>query len=168
MVPDLDDLVSQGAALLQACRAAGLTLAAAESCTGGLIAAVLTEVPGASDVVERGFVVYSNRAKTDLLGVAPGLIEAHGAVSEAVARAMAVGALDRSPADLAVSVTGVAGPGGGTPGKPVGLVHLAAARRDGMMTHRELRLGDVGRSAIRRASVREAFALISSLIRSGG
>jgi nicotinamide-nucleotide amidase len=139
-------------------------LATAESCTGGLIAAVLTEVAGSSDVFERGFVTYSNAAKTDLLGVPAGLIEQHGAVSEAVARAMAAGALEHSRADLAVSVTGVAGPGGGTVLKPVGLVHLAAARRGGPVIHREIRTGDIGRREVRRASVSEAFALVRALL----
>lgn len=164
MMPSFDALVGEAAELLAACRRGGLTLATAESCTGGLIAAILTEVPGSSDVVERGFIVYSNRAKTDLLGVPADLIEAHGAVSEAVARAMASGALDRSPATLAMAVTGVAGPGGGSLEKPVGLVHLAAARRNGSVLHRELRAGDIGRGVVRRASVAEAFALLRGLL----
>ena len=121
-----DALIREAASLLDACRARALKLATAESCTGGLIAALLTEIPGSSDVVERGFVTYSNAAKTEQLGVPADLIATHGAVSEPVARAMAEGALSHSHADLAVSVTGVAGPGGGTATKPVGLVHLAA------------------------------------------
>ena len=127
MNTDLDPLVAQAAALLAACRERGLKIATAESCTGGLIAAILTEVPGSSDVVERGFVTYSNEAKTEMLGVPAALVEQHGAVS-AVARAMAEGALAHSRADIVVSVTGVAGPGGGTPLKPVGLVHFGAMR----------------------------------------
>ena len=114
--------------LLNEAREAGLHIATAESCTGGLIAAALTEIPGSSDVVDRGFVVYTNRAKTEMLGVPPQLIAQHGAVSEAVARAMAEGALKNACAQLAVSCTGIAGPTGATPGKPIGLVHIAAAR----------------------------------------
>ena len=119
-------LLREAESLLEACRTRGLKLATAESCTGGLIAALLTEIPGSSDVVERGFVTYSNEAKSEELGVPADLIAAHGAVSEPVARAMAEGALAHSHADLAVSVTGVAGPGGGSAAKPVGLVHLGA------------------------------------------
>src|SRR6476661_4694589 len=125
------ELLARAEKLLAGARAKGLTIASAESCTGGLIAGLLTEIPGSSDVVERGFVTYSNAAKTEQLGVPADLIATHGAVSEAVARAMAEGAIAQSRADLAVSVTGVAGPGGGTPGKPVGLVHVAVARRGG-------------------------------------
>ena len=115
--------------ILQTARKAGLKIATAESCTGGLIAALLTDIAGSSDVVERGFVTYSNQSKCDLLGVTIELLVDHGAVSEAVARAMAEGALTHSTADLAVSVTGIAGPGGGSKTKPVGLVHLACARK---------------------------------------
>jgi nicotinamide-nucleotide amidase len=164
VTPGFEALIAQAAELLAACGAKHLTLAAAESCTGGLLAALLTEVPGSSDVFERGFVTYSNAAKTEQLGVPADLIERHGAVSEEVARAMACGALQHSRADLAVAVTGVAGPGGGTAAKPVGLVHLAAARRGGSVQHRELRTGDIGRSAVRRAAVAEAFALIRALL----
>ncbi|MBI3709291.1 MAG: CinA family protein [Proteobacteria bacterium] len=120
---------ARAAALLDTCRHARLKLATAESCTGGLIAATLTEIAGSSDVLERGFVTYSNAAKTELLGIPARLIARHGAVSEAVARAMAEGALDRAPVDLAIAVTGIAGPGGATSRKPVGLVHLACARK---------------------------------------
>jgi nicotinamide-nucleotide amidase len=161
---DLDALVAEAAELLADCRARRRTLATAESCTGGLIAAILTEVPGASRVFECGFVTYSNAAKTEMLAVPADLIERHGAVSEEVARAMAAGALTHSAADIAVSVTGVAGPGGGTAEKPVGLVQLAAGRRGGDLVAREIRTGDIGRSAIRRASVVEAFRLIRSLL----
>jgi len=160
VTPDYDALVAQAAALLETFRAQKLTLAIAESCTGGLIAAVLTEVPGSSDVFERGFVTYSNAAKIEQLGVPAELIERHGAVSEEVVRAMAAGALQHSRADLAIAVTGVAGPGGGTAEKPVGLVHLAAAGRNGVTQARELRLGNIGRSAIRRATVKAAFGLV--------
>ena len=120
-------LLAQARALLDLCRARGLKLATAESCTGGLVAGLLTEIAGSSDVVERGFVTYSNEAKREMLGVAAATLEAHGAVSEATAREMALGALRASRADIAVSVTGVAGPGGGSDAKPVGLVHFACA-----------------------------------------
>src|SRR5271156_6169715 len=117
--------------VLDACRIARLTLATAESCTGGMVAAALTDIAGSSDVVERGFVTYSNAAKNQLLGVPADLIDAHGAVSAEVAAAMAEGAIANAPVDLAVSVTGIAGPGGATPTKPVGLVLICLARRDG-------------------------------------
>ncbi len=116
-------------ALLQTCRGQGLKIATAESCTGGLVAALLTEIAGSSDVVERGFVTYSNQAKIQMLGVDAPLIAQEGAVSELVARAMAEGALIHSQADISIAITGIAGPGGGSEAKPVGLVHLAAARR---------------------------------------
>ncbi|MBI1778840.1 MAG: CinA family protein [Proteobacteria bacterium] len=149
--------------LLARCRANKLKLATAESCTGGLIAASLTEIAGSSDVVERGFVTYSNEAKIELLGVAEALIRAHGAVSAEVARAMAEGAVARSHADIAVAVTGIAGPGGATATKPVGLVHLAATRRGGAT--RDVRAVFPGnRRAVREASVLAAFALIGDLI----
>jgi nicotinamide-nucleotide amidase len=159
VTPDFAALVGEAASLLDACRVKGLKLTTAESCTGGLIAAILTEVPGSSDVFERGFVTYSNEAKTEMLGVSAGLIAQHGAVSEAVARGMAEGALFHSNADLAVSVTGVAGPGGGTEAKPVGLVHFGAARRGRDVLHRKKRLGDIGRQHVRLASVAEALAI---------
>jgi nicotinamide-nucleotide amidase len=144
--------------LLAACEAHALRLATAESCTGGLIAACLTEIPGSSSVVERGYVTYDNRAKVEMLGVAAGTIERVGAVSEEVARAMAEGVLERSGADLAIACTGIAGPGGATPTKPVGLVHLAVARRGRPTLHaREIFKGD--RSAIRAASVDAALEL---------
>jgi len=158
---DLAPLAPVAAALLERFRAAGLKLATAESCTGGLIAAVLTEIAGSSDVVDRGFVTYSNAAKSELLGVDPALIEAHGAVSEPVARAMAEGALARSAADRAVAVTGVAGPGGGSAEKPVGLVHLAVAVRGGPTLHRAERYGDRGRAGVRLATVATAFAMLT-------
>ena len=138
----------------------GLKLATAESCTGGLLAAALTEIAGASAAFERGFVVYSNVAKTELLGVAVGLIARHGAVSEEVARAMAEGALTHSSAQISVSCTGIAGPSGGTPTKPVGLVHLAAARMGQTTLHAECRFGDIGRDHVRIRSVEEALKLL--------
>jgi nicotinamide-nucleotide amidase len=155
-----DALIRAAAGLLDDCRAHSLKLATAESCTGGLIAALLTEIPGSSDVVERGFVTYSNAAKTEQLGVPADLIATHGAVSEPVARAMAEGALAHSHADLAVAVTGVAGPGGGTATKPVGLVHLSVARRNASTLHQELRLGNIGRGPIRMATVEAALGLL--------
>lgn len=146
--------------ILDDCRKAGIKLATAESCTGGLIAGCLTEIAGSSDVVERGFVTYSNEAKTEVLGVAAALIAAEGAVSEAVARAMAEGALAASRADVAVAVTGVAGPGGGTVDKPVGLVHLATAARGGNVVHRRMTYGDIGRSRVREETVVTALQMI--------
>jgi len=157
-------LIGEAAALLHACRERGDLLATAESCTGGLLAATLTAVPGSSDVVERGFVTYSNTAKSEMLGVPVWLIERHGAVSEDVARAMVGGALTHSRATLAAAITGIAGPGGGTAEKPVGLVHLAAARRDAPVAHERLLLGDIGRAEVRRESVVCALALLASLL----
>ena len=155
-------LLREAESLLEASRARGLKLATAESCTGGLIAALLTEIPGSSDVVERGFVTYSNAAKAEQLGVPVDLIAAHGAVSEPVARAMAEGALSHSHADLAVSVTGVAGPGGGSVAKPVGLVHLAAVRLGHEpIAERHVFPGD--RDMIRRVSVITALTMLASL-----
>ena len=164
MSDDLEALVSEAATLIAACRAKGLTLATAESCTGGMIAAILTEVPGASHVFERGFVTYSNAAKEEQLGVAAELIETHGAVSKAVAHAMALGALVHSRADLAVAVTGIAGPGGGTAEKPVGLVHLTGVRREATILHWEVQAGDIGRRGVRVAAAQEALGLFRALI----
>ena len=154
------DLIEQASALLQSCRKAGVTVATAESCTGGLIVGCLTEIAGSSDVVDRGFVTYSNEAKNVMLDVPMRLIERHGAVSESVARTMAEGALAHSFAVLSVAVTGVAGPGGGTAEKPVGLVHLACTKRGGKTRHREERYGDLGRSAIREATIRTAMEML--------
>lgn len=147
-------------ALLAAFRAKRLKLATAESCTGGLIAGLLTEIAGSSDVVDRGFVTYSNEAKSELIDVPSATIATYGAVSEQTARAMAAGALGRSRADVTVAVTGVAGPGGGSAAKPVGLVHIAAARRGGAVLHRECRFGDLGRDGIRLATVDAALVLL--------
>ena len=146
--------------VLERCRARNLMLATAESCTGGMIAAALTEIAGSSDVVERGFVTYSNEAKTELLGVPAETIRAHGAVSEPVARAMAEGALAHSPASVAISCTGIAGPGGGTRDKPIGLVHFAAARKRQTTLHEECRFGDIGRDKVRMKSVEAALKLL--------
>jgi nicotinamide-nucleotide amidase len=150
--------------VLAACRAAGQRVATAESCTGGLIAAALTEIAGSSDVVDRGFVTYSNAAKTEMLGVPAALIEAHGAVSESVALAMAAGALAHSRAELCVSVTGIAGPGGGSAEKPVGLVWFAtAARGSPPKAYREVFPGN--RRAVRAAAVDKGLHLLRELIR---
>ncbi|MEL6226861.1 MAG: CinA family protein [Pseudomonadota bacterium] len=159
-----DDLIAQSTALLQAARDANVKLATAESCTGGLIAGLLTEIPGSSDVVDRGFVTYSNAAKMALLGVPETDIQTHGAVSEIVATAMVAGALTHADADVAVAVTGVAGPGGGTAAKPVGLVWMAAQRRGQTVVTREMRYGDTGRTAVRLATVRDAIALMQAQI----
>jgi nicotinamide-nucleotide amidase len=157
-------LIAQAAELLEAARARGETLVTAESCTGGLLAATLTAIPGSSDVFERGFVSYSNAAKSEMLGVPFWLIERHGAVSEDVVRAMAGGALTHSHASLAVSVTGIAGPDGGTQEKPVGLVYFAALRRDEAVLHERVLFGDLGRAEIRRKSVKRALVLLRSLL----
>jgi nicotinamide-nucleotide amidase len=161
---DLTALLPRADRLLARARAAGLMIATAESCTGGLIAGALTEIPGSSDVVDRGFVTYSNAAKSEMLGVPADLIARHGAVSAEVARAMAEGALARSNAGLAVAVTGVAGPGGGSIEKPVGLVWFAAARRGGEPAATERRFGAIGRSAVRLATVATALELLDGLL----
>jgi len=151
-------------ALIEEARSKRLKLATAESCTGGLIAGALTEVPGASEAVDRGFIVYSNSAKTKLLSVRAAVIMRHGAVSEEVARAMAEGALKNSAADIAVSCTGIAGPTGGSPGKPIGLVHFAAARTGETTLAEECRFGDLGRSEIRMRSVEAGLKLLLQII----
>ncbi len=161
---ELSPLVSLAARLIADCTGRGLRIATAESCTGGLIVAVLTEVSGSSAVVDCGFVTYSNAAKTKMLGVPAGLIDSHGAVSEAVARAMAEGAIAHSVADLGVAVTGVAGPTGGTAEKPVGLVHFAAIRRGEPPRHARHQFTDTGRAAIRLAATREALAMLQALL----
>lgn len=137
-----------------------LRIALAESCTGGLVSAALTDVPGSSEVFDRGFVTYSNEAKIELLDVPAPLIAAHGAVSAEVARAMAVGALAHSLADIAASITGIAGPGGGSAEKPVGLVHFACARRGGRVVHIERRFGPLSRAEVRDAAVEQALDLL--------
>ncbi len=159
-----DDLVRRAGALIERCRAEGVKIATAESCTGGLIAALLTEIPGSSAVVERGFVVYSNDAKIELLGVPAETIAAEGAVSEATARAMAQGALAGSRADVAVSVTGVAGPDGGSAEKPVGLVWFACARGGGATVVREEQFGAIGRENVRMASVTTGLGLLEAAV----
>ena len=161
MIPD--DLLAEAEALLAACRARNIRLATAESCTGGLIAATLTAIAGASDVVDRGFVTYSNEAKHEQVGVPMALIQTDGAVSETVARAMAEGALARSRATIAVSVTGVAGPGGGTSEKPVGLVWFGLAKK-GQPAIGERRLLPGDRTGVRVAAVRHAIAMIRAQV----
>jgi nicotinamide-nucleotide amidase len=152
-------------ALLDLCRSRKLTIATAESCTGGLVAGALTEIPGSSDVIDRGFVTYSNNAKHVMLGVKTATLESFGAVSKETAIQMAVGALEEADVDLAVSITGIAGPGGATPGKPVGLVHFAVAARDGRIVNKECRFGAIGRSAVRQRSVLEALRMLIELAR---
>jgi nicotinamide-nucleotide amidase len=156
-------LLEKAAQVLELFRARGLKVATAESCTGGLVAGALTEIAGSSDVVDRGFVTYSNDAKEAMLGVPPATLARHGAVSAETAAAMAVGALENSSADIVVAITGIAGPGGGTKQKPVGLVHFAAASRDGRNLARERRYGDVGRQSVREQSVAEALDLLAAL-----
>jgi nicotinamide-nucleotide amidase len=157
-------LLAQAEKLLAGARERGLKIATAESCTGGLVAGLLTEIPGSSDVFDRGFVTYSNQAKEEMLGVPGALLRQHGAVSESVARAMAEGAIRNSVAQLALAITGIAGPGGGTDEKPVGLVHIAAARAGEATLHRECRFGDIGRAQVRLRSVETALQMLSSLL----
>ncbi|SFG47476.1 CinA family protein [Methylobacterium gossipiicola] len=160
----IDDpaLLARAERLVAACAAAGVTIATAESCTGGLVAGLITAVPGSSAVFERGFVTYSNAAKSDCLGVPLELIDAYGAVSEATARAMAEGALDRSRATVAAAITGIAGPGGGSTEKPVGLVHFGLAATGEPTRHLERRYGDLDRAEIRRRAVADALGLLES------
>ena len=156
-----DDIRNLASAVLDTCRAQGLTLATAESCTGGLVAACLTEIAGSSDVVDRGFVTYSNQAKMELLGVAEATLAAHGAVSAEAATEMLAGALAHAPADLAIAITGIAGPGGGTAEKPVGLVFIGVQRRGrDAQVERHVFGGD--RAAVRAASLRRALELLLS------
>ncbi|MGZ9100154.1 MAG: CinA family protein [Brevundimonas sp.] len=154
-----DDIDALARRVVEAAVARGLMIATAESCTGGLVAGALTAVPGSSAALDRGFVTYSNTAKCEMLGVPAALIDSHGAVSEPVAHAMAEGAISRSAATVSVAVTGVAGPGGGSVEKPVGLVHFAASGPAGLV-HTEHRFGDLSREAIRLESVRVALGLL--------
>jgi nicotinamide-nucleotide amidase len=159
-----DELVMTARLLLADAEERRLRFTTAESCTGGLVAALLTDIPGSSSVFERGFVTYSNRAKQEMLGVPGDLIADCGAVSEPVARAMAEGALREAHAHISVAITGVAGPGGGTPMKPVGLVHIAAARENRALIHEACRFGDIGRSGIRMAAVEVALGLLRRMM----
>jgi nicotinamide-nucleotide amidase len=157
-------LLARAEALVAAYAAAGLRIATAESCTGGLVAGLITAVPGSSSVLERGFVTYSNEAKSEAIGVPAELIAAQGAVSEPVARAMAQGALLASRCDVAVAITGIAGPGGGSAEKPVGLVHFGLAVIGAPVRHLERRYGDLGRAEIRTRAVADALGLLESAL----
>jgi nicotinamide-nucleotide amidase len=159
------DLTERAAELIRSYSERGWTIATAESCTGGLLAGLLTEIPGSSAVVERGFVTYSNEAKSESIGVPPDLIASHGAVSEKVARAMAEGALAHSRARIAVAITGIAGPGGGTATKPVGLVHFGLAATGWPTRHLERRYGDLGRAQVRHEAVGDALLLLEQALR---
>jgi nicotinamide-nucleotide amidase len=158
-----EELGDRATKLLDLCKGKNLTVATAESCTGGLLAAALTNIAGSSAVIDRGFVTYTNEAKQQMLGVPPITIERHGAVSRETAEAMAAGVLAHAQVDLAVSVTGIAGPTGATAGKPIGLVYFGAAARNGRAIHRERRFGDIGRTEVRRKSVLEAIAMLTEL-----
>jgi nicotinamide-nucleotide amidase len=158
-----DDIVEAAKRLLDICKRKHLLVATVESCTAGLVAGTLTEVPGTSSILDRGFVTYSNQAKQDMVGVSAATLKAHGAVSPETAEEMARGALAHAPVDLAVSVTGIAGPDGGSAEKPVGLVHFAAAARSGRLVHVEKRFGDLGRSEVRKQSVLQAFRMLHDL-----
>jgi nicotinamide-nucleotide amidase len=158
-----DPIVALATELITACKSRGMMLATAESCTGGLIAGALTDIAGSSAVVDRGFVTYTNTAKREMLGVQAATLAVYGAVSRETALQMVQGALFRSQAALAVAVTGIAGPGGGSADKPVGLVHLAARARTGKILHREMQYGDVGRDAVRRATVVTALEMLLDL-----
>jgi nicotinamide-nucleotide amidase len=153
-------LTERAAQLIALYHMRGLAIASAESCTGGLVAGLITSIAGSSDVFERGFVTYSNAAKVECLGVEPALLERFGAVSAEVAQAMAIGLLQRCPADVGVSITGIAGPGGGSTEKPVGLVHFGCARRGAVLIHSEKRFGDLGRTQVRLAAVAVALDLL--------
>lgn len=155
-------LIARAASILLRAREQNLKIATAESCTGGLVAALFTEIPGSSATFDRGFVVYSNAAKHDMLGVSAELIETHGAVSAQTACAMAEGALAHSQADIAIAITGVAGPGGGSAEKPVGLVHFASVRAGAPTMPVEMRYGDMGRANVRRAALESALDVIES------
>ncbi|MFF0949455.1 CinA family protein [Rhizobium leguminosarum] len=158
-----DDILSTAETIIRDFTAAGLMISTAESCTGGLIAGALTEISGSSAVVDRGFVTYTNTAKMEMLGVQAETLLRFGAVSEETARQMVHGALFRSRAEIAVAVTGIAGPGGGSAEKPVGLVHLAAKSRAGTLIHRQMLYGDIGRSEVRVATIRTALEMVRSL-----
>lgn len=155
-------------AVLDACRKAGIMVATAESCTGGMVAAALTDIPGSSAVVERGFVTYSNQAKVDMLGVDMALIDTHGAVSEQVARAMARGALTNSDASLSIAITGIAGPGGGSAEKPEGLVHFACAAHGQETQAKRIEFGAIGRTAVREQAVGIALRMLLQGVPSDG
>lgn len=158
-----DEIRAAANALLEACKAKKLTLATAESCTGGLVAAALSDIPGSSMVLDRGFVTYSNTAKQQMLGVTPSTIDVYGAVSRECAEEMAKGALAHASVDLAVSITGIAGPTGAVPGKPVGLMFFCAASRSGRIIAHDRKYGDIGRGKVRQESVLQALAMLREL-----
>ena len=158
-----DEITTAVNKLLDRCKAKKLTVATAESCTGGLVAAAISEISGSSLVLDRGFVTYSNEAKQQMLGVTPATIDVYGAVSTECAEEMAKGALAHAQVDLAVSITGIAGPTGAVPGKPIGLVYFCAASRSGRIVAHDRKFGDIGRSQVRRASVLQALALLQEL-----
>jgi nicotinamide-nucleotide amidase len=157
------EIQAAATALLDLCKVRKLMVATAESCTGGLVVGALTDIAGSSAVVDRGFVTYTNAAKEQMLGVPSDTLSRFGAVSAETAAAMARGALRNADADIVVAVTGIAGPGGGSAEKPVGLVHFAAASRSGELNHREGRFGDIGRAEVRRLSVLQALAMLREL-----
>ena len=159
----MDDVLYAATTLIKLCIERKLTIATAESCTGGLVAGALTEVAGSSAVLDRGFVTYSNNAKQQMLGVPAETLKDYGAVSRQTADAMAQGALEKAKVSLAVSITGIAGPGGGSADKPVGLVHFAAVSRDGTTLHAAMRYGDIGRAEVRRKSVLQALRMLQEL-----
>lgn len=154
------DIEDEARRIVWALSERGLMISTAESCTGGLIIGALTDIAGSSAVVDRGFVTYTNEAKMDLLGVNATTLKAYGAVSEQTALQMVQGALFRSRADIAVAVTGIAGPGGGSAEKPIGLVHIAARNRSGTILHREMLYGDIGRTEVRLATLRTALEMV--------
>jgi nicotinamide-nucleotide amidase len=158
-----DEITTAVNKLLDRCKAKKLTVATAESCTGGLVAAAISEISGSSLVLDRGFVTYSNEAKQQMLGVTPATIDVFGAVSTECAEEMAKGALAHAQVDLAVSITGIAGPTGAVPGKPIGLVYFCAASRSGRIVAHDRKFGDIGRTKVRRASVLQALVMLQEL-----
>jgi nicotinamide-nucleotide amidase len=163
-----EDIVKAAGRLLDICKRKNLLIATAESCTAGLVAGTLTELPGTSSILARGFITYSNAAKHEMLGVSRDILAKHGAVSRETAEAMATGVLGHSRVHLAVSVTGIAGPDGGSEAKPVGLVHFAVASRNGKLAHAEKQFGNVGRSQVRKLSVLQAFAMLHEMAEGQG
>ena len=158
-----NDIVEAARRLLDICKRKNLMLATVESCTAGLVAGTLAEVPGISSILERGFITYSNQAKQEMVGVSAATLDTYGAVSRETAEEMARGGIAHAPVDLAVSVTGIAGPDGGSDEKPVGLVHFAVASRSGRLVHAEKRFGNPGRAEVRKQSVLQAFRMLHDL-----
>ncbi|HEX5213239.1 MAG TPA: CinA family protein [Pseudolabrys sp.] len=163
-----DDIVKAAERLMAICKRKNLLVATAESCTAGLVAGTLSEIPGVSSILDRGYITYSNQAKHEMLGVPREVLDRSGAVSRETAEAMVRGVLGRARVDLAVSVTGIAGPDGGSAEKPVGLVHFAAATRTGKLTHAEMRYGNIGRANVRKQSVMKAFLMLHELAEGEG